>query len=145
MEQVGQGVMHGGTYCGNRMSMAAANATLDVLMNTDALETVAERGLELQAVITEILERAGLPFVIVGHPSLFTFWLTDRKPIEFRDWLMTDHARYEKIIDGLIQRGVLPEPDAREPWFVCAALTDQDIARTAEALEDSVREVLHGR
>ena len=78
MEQIGQGVSHGGTFTGNRVSMAAANATLDILANTDALETVAERGRELQAAISEVLERTGLPFVISGHPSMFCFWFSRR-------------------------------------------------------------------
>lgn len=142
MGQVGQGVVHGGTYCGNRVGLAAANATLDILQNTDALDVIAERGLELQSAITEILERAGLPFVIVGHPSLFTFWFTDKQPKEFRDWLSADHALYEKVIEAMIQRGILPEPDMREPWFVSAAHSALDVADTANALEDAVREVL---
>ena len=59
MQNIGQGVAHGGTYTGNRVGLAAASATLDVLLNTDALDTVAERGRELQAAISEVLERAG--------------------------------------------------------------------------------------
>jgi len=142
MEQIGQGVSHGGTFTGNRVSMAAANATLDILANTDALETVAERGRELQAAICEVLERTGLPFVISGHPSMFCFWFAKEAPHEYRDWLNTDHTLYEKIMAGLIERGVMPEPDSREPWFMCAALSTQDIAETVTALEDTLREVL---
>jgi glutamate-1-semialdehyde 2,1-aminomutase len=145
MQHVGQGVVHGGTYCGNRVALAAANATLDILMNTDALDVVAQRGLELQSALTEILERTGLPFVIFGHPSLFSFWFTDRAPRDFRDWLMVDHKLYETVAEGLIQRGVLPEPDTREPLFMSAAHTAQDIADTANALEDTLREVLRKR
>jgi hypothetical protein len=36
----------------------------------------------------------------------------------------------------------MPEPDSREPWFMCAALSRQDIAETATALEESMREAL---
>jgi glutamate-1-semialdehyde 2,1-aminomutase len=142
MSIVGQGVVHGGTYCGNRVAMAAAHATLDILKTTNALETAAERGVELQAAITEILERTGRPFVIVGHPALFGVWFTDQPPRDFRDWLAVDHRLYESVAEGLIQRGVLPEPDSREPWFMCAAHTAQDVADTANALEDTLREVL---
>jgi glutamate-1-semialdehyde 2,1-aminomutase len=142
MEQIGQGVSHGGTFTGNRVSMAAAKATLDILANTDALETVAERGRELQAAICEVLERTGLPFVISGHPSMFCFWFVEEAPQEYRDWLNTDHTLYEKVMTGLIERGVMPEPDSREPWFMCAALSTQDIAETVTALEDTLREVL---
>lgn len=143
MEQIGQGVSHGGTFVGNRISMAAANATLDILMNTDALEVVKNRGLELQAAITEVLERSGVPFVISGHPSMFIFWFAEEAPKEYRDWLASDHTLYNKVAAGLIKRGVMPEPDSREPWFMCAALSLEDIAQTAQALEDSLREALN--
>lgn len=142
MQHIGQGVAHAGTYAGNRLSLAAANATLDILMNTDVLDAIAERGRELQSAITEILERTGLPFIFTGHPSLFGFWFTDAPPREWRDWLTTDHKLYDTIATGLVERGVLPEPDSREPWFMCAAHSHQDIADTATALEDSVRAAL---
>jgi glutamate-1-semialdehyde 2,1-aminomutase len=142
MEQIGQGVSHGGTFAGNRVGLAAANATLDIIMQTDALEMVAARGLELQAAITEVLERTGLPFVISGHPSMFCFWFAEEAPKEYRDWLASDKSLYDKIMVGLIQRGVMPEPDSREPWFICSAHSAQDIAETAAALEDSVREAM---
>ena len=142
MEQIGQGVSHGGTFAGNRMSMAAANATLDILMKTNVLETVKTHGLELQAAIAEVLERSGVPFVISGHPSMFIFWFAEEAPKEYRDWLDSDHTLYDKVAAGLIKRGVMPEPESREPWFMCAALSSEDIAETANALEDTMREVL---
>jgi len=145
MQQIGQGVTHGGTYAGNRVGMAAANATLDILMNTEALHTVAERGQELQAAITEVLERTGLPFVISGHPSLFIFWFAEKPPTDYRDWLSSDHSLYDSVAAGLIERGVMPEPDSREPWFMSAAHSLQDIADTATALEETLRAVLSKR
>ena len=144
MEQIGQGVSHGGTFVGNRVSMAAANATLDIIMNTNALDIIAQRGRELQAAISEVLERTSLPFVITGHPSMTIFWFAEEAPKEYRDWLASDRALYKRVAAGLIKRGVMPEPDSREPWFICAALSPQDIAETANALEDTMRE-LSGR
>ncbi len=108
----------------------------------EVVDTVAERGRELQAAIGEVLERTGRPFVISGHPAMFSFWFTEKAPREYRDWSQTDHVLYDRVVGGLIERGVMPEPDAREPWFLCSALTQQDIADTATALEDSAREAL---
>ena len=145
MEQIGQGVSHGGTFVGNRIGMAAANAMLDIIMETDALEVVAQRGIELQAAITEVLERSGQPFVISGHPSMFIFWFAEEAPKEYRDWVTSDRSLYDEVAAGLINRGVMPEPDSREPWFMCLALSQADIAETANALEDSLREALANR
>jgi glutamate-1-semialdehyde 2,1-aminomutase len=142
MEQIGQGVSHGGTYAGNRVGLAAAKATLDIVANTDALETVTERGRELQVAITEVLERTGVPFTVSGHPSMFSFWFSEEAPKEYRDWLVSNRPLYDHVASGLVERGVMPDPDSREPWFLCAAHSQQDIADTANALEDTLREVL---
>jgi glutamate-1-semialdehyde 2,1-aminomutase len=142
MEQIGDGVTHGGTFCGNRVSVAAANATLDVFMNTDALDTVAENGRKLQDAITEVLDRYGMPYVIEGHPSIFNIWFSEEPPREYRDWKQSDHSFYDIVAAGLIDRGVMPEPDSREPWFMCEALSDEDIAQTAQVLDEAVRAAL---
>jgi len=142
MSQIGDGVAHGGTFCGNRVSTAAANATLDIFIETDALEMVAENGRKLQEAISEVLDRYGMPYVIEGHPSMFNIWFSEEPPYEYRDWKQSDHTFYDAVTAGLIERGVMPEPDSREPWFMCEALSDEDIAFTVQMLDESVRAVL---
>src|SRR3970040_677054 len=71
MDVIGQGVSHAGTYSGNVVGMAAADAVLDILSKTDALQVVAARGRALQKGIGDVLEAGDLPFVILGHPSRF--------------------------------------------------------------------------
>ena len=53
-----------------------------------------------------------------------------------------DHEIYNNLTAEMIRRGVMPEPDSREPWFLCAALSDEDIAETASVMEDSLKVVL---
>jgi glutamate-1-semialdehyde 2,1-aminomutase len=122
--------------------MTAANITLDIMMHTNALETVAENGRKLQEAISEVLDRYSRPYVIEGHPALFNIWFAEEPPYEYRDWKWSDRSFYDEVAAGLIQRGVMPEPESREPWFMCEALTDADIAYTAEALDASVRAAL---
>jgi glutamate-1-semialdehyde 2,1-aminomutase len=73
---------------------------------------------------------------------MFGFWFSEQAPREYRDWITTDHRLYNRVAAGMIKRGVMPEPDSREPWFMCAALSRQDIAETAMILEDALREAL---
>lgn len=142
MQLIGNGVMHGGTYNGNRVGLAAANATLDILNNTNALDIVCERGLQLRNVIEDVLKDSGLPYVFSGHPSMFMFWFAEKAPKECRDWLSSDHSLYDKVANGLIERGVMPEPSSREPWFVCAAHQESDFSFVANALHDSIKHAL---
>jgi glutamate-1-semialdehyde aminotransferase len=48
---------------------------------------------------------------------------------------------YEAISLHMIQHGVFPEADGREPWFICAALSEEDVAETLQKFEEAVRAV----
>lgn len=142
MKHVGKGVAHGGTYSANNVVMAAAEKTLEILSTTQALEDVAERGKQLQRGISDILEARSLPFVFTGHPSMFGVTFAENQPKDFRDWAASNHDQYDAILEAMVKRGAMPEPDSLEPWFFCRAHSQQDIDDTLTAFEDSVEEVL---
>jgi hypothetical protein len=39
---------------------------------------------------------------------------------------------------GLMERGVIPDPDGREPWLLCHCHSDGDIGETLDHLEQAV-------
>ena len=92
--------------------------------------------------IEGILSDKGVEGTVTGHPSMFSIYLGQGEPKEFRDVSGHDEALYEEILFRMIRRGVMPCPDALEPWFVCAAHTDEDIATTLHVFEESLTEAL---
>jgi glutamate-1-semialdehyde 2,1-aminomutase len=144
MERLGRGVAHGGTYNGNGVAMAAAEKTLEILSSTQALEEVAERGRQLQKGISDILEAHNTPFVFSGHPSMFGVTFAESQPKDLRDWTASNHDQYNTILEALVKRGSMPDPDSLEPWFFCQAHSQQDIDETLTAFEESVKEVMDG-
>jgi glutamate-1-semialdehyde 2,1-aminomutase len=146
MEMVVPGqVFHGGTYCGNVAGTAAADATLEILQDPAIFETIGARGKRLQEGIDHILTAADIPHVIAGPPAMFGVLLTeDPEPREFRDYAKADNDFYEKIITALIENGAMPEPDAREPWFLCYSHSEEDIDDTLTYFEDAVKRVKRG-
>ena len=138
-------VSHGGTYAGNRIAAAAAVATLTILNETEALSTIYKTGQAMQQGLAEILSRHSLPYVFTGHPSMFGVMFADHMPTDYRGWAETNHELYDAVAKGMIARGAMPEPDSREPWFVCEAHTADDVARTCEIFEASLRASLGGR
>src|SRR5450432_1131092 len=70
MRKIGKGVAHGGTYTGHSVSLAAAEKTLEILQETDALERVAAYGTQLRAGMRAILSVRGIAHSFVGHPSM---------------------------------------------------------------------------
>jgi glutamate-1-semialdehyde 2,1-aminomutase len=143
-------VSHGGTYAGNRIAAAAAVKTLEILRDTPALETVHAIGRRMQDGLREILNPTGLPYVFTGHPSMFGIMFTETEPSEYRDWANTDHELYDAIAIGMMARGAMPEPDSREPWFICEAhaqgdIVDEVLTAFSDSLDAALEERAHGR
>lgn len=139
-------VAQGGTYCGNIPGTAAAEATLELLEKQPILETIGRRGQRLMAGMAQVMSAAGLPHAFMGPPQMFGFVLgIDRAPTNYRDALDTDMKLYEAIMMEMIQRGAMPEPDNREPWFLCYDHTDEIIDETLNIFEDAVKAVLKNR
>ncbi|MGD2142842.1 MAG: guanitoxin biosynthesis PLP-dependent transaminase GntE [Anaerolineae bacterium] len=141
METIEPGrVAHGGTYSGNVVGAAAADATLEILENEPVIETIFERGQRLMDGIDEILTRADIPHSLIGLPPIFGLILgVDEEPVDFRAYQEGDAALYERLAMELIDRGVMPDCDGREPWFLCYSHGDQAIADTLTAFEDAVK------
>jgi len=132
---------HGGTYSGNVVGVAAADTTLEILENEPVIETINARGKALMEGIDEILTEQDIPHVVTGVPSMLSILLgIEQEPHEFRDYIQGDEELYEQIALKLIARGVMPDSDGREPWFLCAALSEADIAETLNIFNDSVKE-----
>ncbi len=138
-------VSHGGTYAGNRIAAAAAVATLTILKDTDALEHIRATGESMQSRIGELLTRRGIAHVFTGHPSMFGIMFAEQSPTDYRGWADTDHALYDAIAVGMIARGAMPEPDSREPWFICEAHNEADVDRVCASFEESLNVALEER
>jgi glutamate-1-semialdehyde 2,1-aminomutase len=139
MNQVGNGVVHGGTYTCHSVSLAAAEKTLEILDETDALETIADYGSRLQQGMSKILKARDIPHSFVGHPSMGGLFFHETAPETYRDWLDSDYTFYDALAPELHELGVLCEPDSREPWFICEAhAADDSLAHTLAAFESAV-------
>src|SRR3954451_19868013 len=139
-------VSHGGTYAGNRVAAAAAWKTLEIIRDTDALQTIHSTGERVQAGVRALLDAKGLAYQITGHPSMFGIMFTDVVASEYRDWATTDHQLYDAIAVGMHLRGAMPEPDSREPWFICEAHGRGDtVDRVMTIFSDSLDAALEAR
>ena len=57
-----------------------------------------------------------------------------------------DIVLYDSFAFGMHARGAMPEPDSREPWFICEAHADADIIdRVLTAFEESLHAALEDR
>jgi glutamate-1-semialdehyde 2,1-aminomutase len=138
MRKLGRGVAHGGTYTAHPVSLAAADRTLQILEETDALERIATYGTKLQAGMSSVLGARGIPHSFVGHPSMTGLYFAENPPRNYRDWKTSDYSFYNELAQHLHDEGVLCEPDSREPWFMCTAHDEGCLADTLRGFEKAV-------
>jgi len=132
------GVMHGGTYNGHPVNMAATVATLRELARGEVYSLIEKRGGRLMKGIGEILSRASIAARIHGFPSIFHVAFGATQPIEtFRDTFSIDKARYVRFTTALVERGV--RALERGAWFLSSEHDEAVIDRTLEALESAVK------
>jgi glutamate-1-semialdehyde 2,1-aminomutase len=135
-------VAHGGTYTGNVVGASAAIATLKELEAKPIIESIYAYGTKLMEGIDQILTRAGIPHSMTGLAPIFGFILgVDETPQDFRDYGNGDDALYEKLAIEMIHRGVMPDSDGREPWFMSFQHDEQVIDDTLNIFEDSVKAI----
>ena len=131
-----------GTYSGNVLAVAAANAALDEL-NTPGLYAALYRRCErLHEGLARVLRDAGLKAHVSGLGPVLQVWFTSEPIRNYRD--AARHARHDLFRawwEGMLDRGVLFHPGAFENLFVSFAHGDDDIDATLAAAREVAAEL----
>ena len=127
MEVVVDGRMaHFGTYNGNPLVMAAAQA-VDEICTPEALERAEAINVRAMDAIDEIIAEHELPAHTVGFGVKgCVTWSTE--PVRnYRDYTATDFRMAERSWLWGVNRGILTPPGLDEQWLVSLAHTDEDM------------------
>jgi len=136
-------VAQGGTYTGNSVGAAAAAATLKILQEKPIIDRIYAYGGKLMEGIDKILTDADIPHHMTGLAPMFGYILgVEEEPKDFRQYSSGDDELYEKLAYELIHRGVMPDSDGREPWFMSFSHDEQVIDDTLNSFEDAVKVVV---
>ena len=140
MSIIGHGVAQGGTYTNNKAGMAAAYATLKLLRERPILASIRQRGQRLMDGLKEIFEENDLQVTMSGYPAMFSFALDVGSVTCQRDWDASNKELYLRLVEAAIERGVMPDHDPREPWFLCYEHSEADIDETLNVYADIVKQ-----
>lgn len=140
VDQVMNGVVHGGTYNTQAVVMAATLATLRTLADGRVLKGIEPHGQRLMSGIAGALKAASIPAVVTGFPQVFNvaFGLTEPAR-NYRGLMGTDRARYVKFTHALLKRRV--RALERGTWFLSSCHDDRVIDQTLEAVEAAAFEI----
>lgn len=125
-----------GTYNGHPVPVAAAIATIRLLLDGEVYTRVEELGQRLQLGIEAILQRKGIAGVVARQGSAFALYFMDHLPVDWHDLASHhDFARDRELRLALIERGIYFFPLPTKQCSISAAHTAADIDETLEAIE----------
>ncbi len=143
MELIAPGkVSYGGTYFANSLTLAGAGANLDILAENDyhALKMLKEHTERLTKELTEVAQRAKQKVCVQSVPGIFTLCFTKHQKItNYRESLLIDWEKFRMLHQLLLDQGIYLHPDNYERVVLSTVHTDEDITRTVQAFEDSLK------
>jgi glutamate-1-semialdehyde 2,1-aminomutase len=135
-------VFQGGTYTGNVVSTAAADAVLEFMQTGKVFPQIEKVGTIIMEGYREILTRHNIPHSVNGVPAMFGVFIGDKKAEDWRDLNEANWDMLEEIHRYMIEKGIYPETDGYEPYFLCSDHTEENAAQTLQAFEDGLKHVL---
>jgi glutamate-1-semialdehyde 2,1-aminomutase len=133
------GVLHGGTFNAQPVTMAAMVAT-QAALTPEQYEDASRRGVRLRDGIAQILHEAGLKAQVTGFELMFHVGFGLEAPARnYRDLLRGDKPMYVKFAHALLKRGV--RALERGAWFVSFAHDDGVIDATLDAVRGAAKEI----
>lgn len=130
------GVVFGGTFNGNPLSLAGADVCLNELSRDggSALREANRLGLHLMDRLTTSAKSHEIPLKVTGFGTAFYLHFTQREELnDYRDTFDDDRDLLQRFLLAALQEGIILVPDGR--MYVSAVHTEQDIELTSQKLD----------
>jgi len=140
---VADGTVHQyGTFNGNPLVMAAAEATLTKVLTEEAYEKLEASNRKLLDGCQRLIDEYGLPAYTEGIGAKGCVIFSPERMYEYRDYLM-------KVDDDLatlawlyhMNHGIFMTPGVEEEWTISIATSDEDIQHFLDAFEAFAQDV----
>ena len=136
----GGGVAFGGTFNGNPVSLAAAEAALEVLSHDGGapLAQANQVGQTLKEGITGLGHKHGVPLLTTGFGTAFAVHFTNRTQlIDYRDTLDDNRELLSRFLLEAMAEGIHVLPDGR--FYTSIVHSDEDIVQTLNAFDRALK------
>lgn len=134
-------VYQAGTLSGNPVAMSAGLATLKVLEEPGAYETLEEKSAFLSQGLEEAARDVGVAVCFHRVGSMMTAFFTDQEVKDYISARTCDTQRFARFHREMLIRGVYLAPSQFEATFVSLAHSQEDLERTIKAAREAFRAV----
>ncbi len=131
-----------GTFNGNPLSMAAAQATLTEVLTDEAYAHFEALDARMRAGLDDVIERYGLPCHTIGLGSKGCVVFASEPLYEYRDYA----TKVDEELSTLawlyhMNHGIFMTPGVDEQWTLSVAHGDEDVRHYVDAFEAFARDV----
>jgi glutamate-1-semialdehyde 2,1-aminomutase len=131
-----------GTFNGNPLVMAAAEAALTEVLTEDAYPQLEETNERLKVACQDVIDRYGLPAYTEGMGAKGCVIFSAEPLREYRDYL----SKVDDELSSLawlyhMNHGIFMTPGVEEEWTLSIAHTEDDVQRYLNAFETFAEDV----
>lgn len=134
-------VYQAGTFNGNPVSVTAGINTLKELREGTYRE-LNKKGEKIRGGIKDILEDNRLEFHLAGLSSMFQLYFTKNEVKNYADAKTANLETFKKYFHELLKGGVFVPPSQFECCFISAAHKKEDLEKTLEVVEESIKKAI---
>ena len=135
-------VYQAGTLSGNPVAMAAGIAALRLLARQGFYEALQQKTEGFVNQVRQLIQQNDYPMQITTVGSIFWIAFDTKGPIQRADQIDPASMTHYKVLHReLLNRGIYFGPSGYEVGFVSAAHTEEDLQKTAGAIEEALKVV----
>lgn len=134
-------VYQAGTLSGNPLAMTAGIETLKVLSRKGTYDALEARAALLEEALRDAARRAGAVTRFYRAGTMFCTYFTGREVVDYATAATSDTAKFGRFFTGMLRRGVNLAPSQFEAGFISLAHSAADVARTARAAYETLKEI----
>lgn len=130
-----------GTLSGNPIAMAAGISTLMELKSQNPYAEFEETAGRLESALLKSAKRYKVDLTVNRFGSMINPFFAKGAVTNFAEAQKSDTEKFAVFFWAMIENGIFLPPSQFEAWFLCSALSDQDIVKTIEAIDKSMKAV----
>jgi len=128
-------VYQAGTLSGNPLAMAAGFAMLKELnKHAEIFQSLEAKTKYLHEGMERILNEAAIKHTINRVGSMISVHFNETPVTNFDSAVLANNETFKKFFQGMLREGIYIAPSAFETWFLCDALTYDDLDTTLQAI-----------